>query len=492
MGANTLGNLTIVFKIKAFKALAFAVIGCTALASGQAWADPLQLGEAVYARGETASNQATIGNEHRPAPASLFPCANCHGADGRGSTEAGFTAPSIRWQDLDYRYRTQPGADLATTPHYTKAHLQAALSHGRNSAGAPLATLMPRYTLSEAEWNGLILYLTQLEQQAEPGITEQGIKIAIVLPQDPLQSQVSKALLSQDFRFKNHLGGRYQRQYQLDFITRQDALNPGRQDKDDAYFLVLNLNPSAEAPPKVLSPKALQLALFGALAGKDTGLGSQTYALYATPASFGNIALQFAAQTITPAANQPCRNTPGDSETLRTLAPFTQSQQTSRDSESCLPTLFVTQPQPQLPGDAVKRYPAPIYALVPPTPQQANERGQQHYLALREFMRANPSADSPDLLAQELTLQLWLLTLSDLVDNLIADSGRQLNQANLHRQLVQQYHFRNPYGPPLTFVANRRIGAYGATLVPLNPAAQQAQASRAQVSGPVWFEANND
>jgi mono/diheme cytochrome c family protein len=77
------------------KALALCFVG--ALFCAGASEEPR--GREIYFRGTAAGKEITAlldGGQTRIV-ASMFPCAGCHGADGRGKTEGGIAAPDITW-----------------------------------------------------------------------------------------------------------------------------------------------------------------------------------------------------------------------------------------------------------------------------------------------------------------------------------------------------------------------------------------------------------
>ena len=57
-------------------------------------ASPVQRGKRIYVNGTGQADSpivATLADERDEVPASLLPCVNCHGEDGRGKAEAGIT-----------------------------------------------------------------------------------------------------------------------------------------------------------------------------------------------------------------------------------------------------------------------------------------------------------------------------------------------------------------------------------------------------------------
>ncbi len=81
-------------------------------------------------------------------------CAVCHGTDGRGGQPVmmGTAVPP------DIRYATL----LADNPPYTDDLIQRAVTQGVDPNGEPLDPTMPRWQLTDAQWNDLLSYLKTL------------------------------------------------------------------------------------------------------------------------------------------------------------------------------------------------------------------------------------------------------------------------------------------------------------------------------------------
>ena len=60
-------------------------------------------GKRLYREGISSSDAqltARVGASDMSVPASVLPCASCHGTDGRGRAEGGVRPPSLDWQRL--------------------------------------------------------------------------------------------------------------------------------------------------------------------------------------------------------------------------------------------------------------------------------------------------------------------------------------------------------------------------------------------------------
>lgn len=144
----------------------------TALSAQSQDLTPQQLrGRGIYTEGK---GSATVGG--KVLPAKLFPCASCHGDNGRGQREGGtgvadITAPALgRSAMVGERSR----------PAYTPAMLRHAIASGADSAGQPLDRAMPRYQLQAGDAGDLLAYLAILDSVAPPGVSNDKVRINVV------------------------------------------------------------------------------------------------------------------------------------------------------------------------------------------------------------------------------------------------------------------------------------------------------------------------
>lgn len=120
----------------------------------------IEAARALYFRGEGATAHLAGGTIALPATA--FPCANCHGADGMGNQEGATVFPSILWDDLS--------TDSDIRPAYDAALLLGAVTGGRRSDARPLSSIMPRYDLTAEAQAGLGSFLVRLGKESQAGI----------------------------------------------------------------------------------------------------------------------------------------------------------------------------------------------------------------------------------------------------------------------------------------------------------------------------------
>ncbi|NKC10685.1 MAG: c-type cytochrome [Gammaproteobacteria bacterium] len=129
--------------------------------AGAPLTDAEQRGRLIYQEGRTSSGYPfMVKLPYSPAPLAgrAFPCAACHGADGRGGSEGGIDVPDIRWQTLTKPHDTAK----RTRGPYTKRALRDALTRGLDPARNPLNPVMPRFQISLTDFDHLFAYLQRL------------------------------------------------------------------------------------------------------------------------------------------------------------------------------------------------------------------------------------------------------------------------------------------------------------------------------------------
>jgi len=146
-------------------------------ALGAVSGDAVQRGREIFTHGRAASGATITALVEGAASidAALVPCANCHGVDGRGTSEGGIRAPDITAAAL---------ADAATVgarkrTAYTPAKLKRAITLGFDASGNALDRAMPRFALTARDAEDLIAYLGVLGKEAEPGVAEHEIRIGV-------------------------------------------------------------------------------------------------------------------------------------------------------------------------------------------------------------------------------------------------------------------------------------------------------------------------
>ena len=222
MGANAQYFRFVWGRIAAWLWLA-GILACSA--SGQSPL-PQDAGKLIYSKGESPSQstlEAILGDT--TVPATLMPCSNCHGADGKGRTEGGVIPSDITWNAL-IRPREADTALGRRRPAYDAALLRKVMREGVDPAGNELGIVMPRYRISDADLNHLIAFLRELGVKSDPGVTSTTVHAAALVPSTgPLVEAGAGAaeLVRAYFEELNQQGGIYGRKIQFDIVQTRDT-----------------------------------------------------------------------------------------------------------------------------------------------------------------------------------------------------------------------------------------------------------------------------
>lgn len=137
-----------------------AVLRSGPLAPSRWSGTPVADGELVFRTG--------MGADGRPIPYTSGPpmltsCAACNGDRGQGGRVQVMMrtveVPRITWSELTEAHHEDGEAEH---PPYTEATLREAITAGVDPAGEPLDPLMPRWRLTDQEWEALLAYLRTL------------------------------------------------------------------------------------------------------------------------------------------------------------------------------------------------------------------------------------------------------------------------------------------------------------------------------------------
>jgi ABC-type branched-subunit amino acid transport system substrate-binding protein len=200
-----------------------AASGVVALTPGE------RRGKEIYLRGTSASGRdikAYLGDASLEVPASALTCAGCHGADGQGKPEGGVTPSNLTWDALTKPYGVAHASGRKHPP-YTDRALELALTRGLDPAGNRLLNVMPRYQMAREDMTDLIAYLKRLGTDRDPGVTDDAIRIGLLVPAQKgalgEMGQAIKSVVAAYFEEINSQGGIYNRKIELKFAETGDA-----------------------------------------------------------------------------------------------------------------------------------------------------------------------------------------------------------------------------------------------------------------------------
>jgi cytochrome c oxidase subunit 2 len=93
-------------------------------------------------------------------------CAACHGPDGRGGAPV-MMGTEIPGDIRFYHLTEEEHEEGEEHPPYTEELIKRAITQGLNPAGEPLDLTMPRWHMSEADLDDLIMFLKTLNGEQE-------------------------------------------------------------------------------------------------------------------------------------------------------------------------------------------------------------------------------------------------------------------------------------------------------------------------------------
>ncbi|MFQ5478584.1 MAG: ABC transporter substrate-binding protein [Candidatus Binatia bacterium] len=208
---------------------AFLCVGVAMVLLAFSPLDAQASGEDAAARGRVIFSEGTGSGEisaYLSGPdivtsGSAFACKNCHGENGSGGFEGGVRVPDIRPEKLRSEAKTvrDNGRDRRAYNDFLVAR---AIRSGLDSEGNSLHPGMPRYTMSEADMNDLLAFLEVVGEVRTPGVTEDEIAIATVLPSAGTLSAVasySGRVLEAWVEEFNDSGGIYGRRLNLNVYS---------------------------------------------------------------------------------------------------------------------------------------------------------------------------------------------------------------------------------------------------------------------------------
>jgi len=212
-------------------------------------------GKQIYLNGEGAGGEikAVLANDIE-LPATSFPCANCHGLKGEGSSEGGLQPPPLGWETLTAA--GQSALTRRTRAPYDQGSLARAITAGLSPSGTPLHPGMPRFRMTAAQMADLIAYLKRLGKVTDhdAGLTDEAIKVGAALPLTGPLARIGedvRAALGAYFAEVNRQGGIYGRQFELAVAdSRGDAAGTAEAtrrlvEQEKVFALVGSFEPAA-------------------------------------------------------------------------------------------------------------------------------------------------------------------------------------------------------------------------------------------------------
>jgi ABC-type branched-subunit amino acid transport system substrate-binding protein len=477
-------------------------------------------GKQIYTSGTSPSGEAItahMGVDGFPLPASVMPCASCHGPDGRGRPEGGVIPSDITWGHLTQSYGHQHSYGREH-PAYTEETAARAIGTGFDPAGNRLEIAMPLYRMAPDDLDALVAYLKEIETDYDPGITQDSIRLATMLPLSgrlaPL-GEAMRAVLQAYVDELNSAGGVNGRLIELVVIPfgtgPEEAIGNLRQTLGSKAIFAL-LAPygigieealaelAEDEMIPVIGPYTLQPPLSAAL-------DRYTFYTFSGPEHQLSVLVDLAAERfegrapqillagadvesvhkLVDAVSRQCQVDELQAPTTFYYAPGElNAEQLARKvqtAESELLFFFGTPaelggvlenlaaadagPMVFLPADLVTRslFDAPlifdgrIMSAYPRSPSDISESGRRVYAELR---------DKYELSSDHASAQLAVLAATVTLAEGLKRAGKNLSRESLVMSLQSLHRYETGFAPPITYTLNRRIGALGAHAVKLD------------------------
>ncbi len=471
-------------------------------------------GKQIFLSGSSTAGReitAYVGKASTAVPASALPCAGCHGPDGLGRPEGGVRPSNITWSHLTKRYGTR-SAWGQQRPAYSEETVARAIAAGSDSAGAQLDVSMPRFQMDSEDMADLIAYLKRLEHQLDPGLTKTAITLGTLLPEGGRSDSLGEAIkgvIQAYFVDINAQGGIYNRRLELKvsgaptrdlvLVRGQELIESGQvfalvaavtsgleselgdiveqhripligpftqfpRDADTlqrfTFYLFGGLTIQAKALVDYASKK-LRKPRIGVVYPRDENTRTVAQAIRARAENYQwpqAVLIEYSPRQMNASAAVANLKTAG-TNALIFLGPGTElgalAQEASR--RNWVPYVLMAGPSA---GKALFDVPAVfqgrIFLAYPTVPADYSKAGATEF---NEFRRRH------SLSRKHLPAQIAAYTAVKLLVEGLKAAGRSLSREKLVSALEKLYEFDTGLTPPLTYSANRRIGALGAHIV---------------------------
>lgn len=177
-------------------------------------------GREIYSSGTSPSGdtiRAYFGENALEIPAETATCGSCHGHDGKGRPESGVLPSNVTWQYLMRSYGHLHPDGLEHGP-FDEESLRSYVRTGVYPGGREGDPSMPLYEISDRDLDDLLAYMRLLGELLDPGLSETAIRIATLLPLEGRLGEIGgviRAVLEAYFREVNEAGGVYGRRLEL-------------------------------------------------------------------------------------------------------------------------------------------------------------------------------------------------------------------------------------------------------------------------------------
>lgn len=386
------------------------------------------------------STEAQIGDLETKLPARTFPCSSCHGRTGTGQAERGVQPSQITRDALTRPYSVKAAAGRKRPP-YTATTFRNAVRSGKDSGGNALAEAMPRFRFTDKQLADIWAFLAVIDEIDDPGISNDSIRIGVVLDATNPASKAQQKLLDSLAADINKLGGLHGRALSLEVVAPRNA--GLRADNLFAFVAPQGLPPSGmDAGVPVISVLPAATPSAGAFA-LVTSEADQVSALKRFAVQeWGVVKVQDACasgkgQTVLISSAKCLDGAKSAKRVLLTQSVFASIPPASRAA---------------LPAETRVAIAAPL------------GRVSRNAQAAFAKTRSRTGNDKTAILAEADAYS----TAAVLIEALMR-TGRDVSREGVIEQIEAVRNFEGAITPPLTFGPNRHVGSRGAEIVVYDP-----------------------
>lgn len=269
--------------------------------------DAQKRGKTLYIQGiSEGEREVTAMMSGAEVSATVLPCVNCHGVDGKGNPEGGVSPSNLTWPILTRNYQADHESGRSHPP-YTEKTLKKAISMGLDPAGNELNVAMPRYRMSGQDMNDLIAYLKVIGEDTDPGILTDELRVGILLPNETLAPGKGEAMYTTLLAYAeqvNVAGGIYNRKLKVVPFSPPEtepgaALTEFLEEQEVYAFIGGELDPRDNWAEKTLNEAGVPMV--GAIAGipSESQLANRmVFYLYPGPNNEVKSLLQFGVDSL--------------------------------------------------------------------------------------------------------------------------------------------------------------------------------------------------
>lgn len=205
---------------RALCGLTLLAVACSLAATAAELTPAQERGKEIYFSGASPSGDpisAYFGEDGLELPGEAATCGSCHGHDGKGRPESGILPSNVTWNYLTRSYgHLHPGG--LEHSRFDEENLKVYMRTGVYPGGERGDPSMPVYEISDRDLDDLFAYMKLVGEILDPGLERTTVRVGTLLPAGgPLGEigDVIRDVLEAYFDEVNKTGGVYGRRLEL-------------------------------------------------------------------------------------------------------------------------------------------------------------------------------------------------------------------------------------------------------------------------------------